>query len=183
MSRHTWYSNVAIAAVVVAGLSGCATGTGPAEAGAGAVETEVLHEVHVRFDSLTVMGSCDHNSIFESASDGEFDFELSVADADAYATDFRRKMSDTLKAGSYSLDGSWTVRVLRDVARPIGLRIHFWATERDGLLGKDPAMSQNRWVTHQWNGTTWTGGRKIELVGGEKCGVRVRYTITSSPVE
>jgi hypothetical protein len=169
-----------VSAIAFAAFTGCANPTAPTDD-----NQETLHEVSVTFESLTVLGSCDHNSIFESKDDGEFDVKVTLADAGANRMEFSRNVSATLTEATHRLNPTlWSVVVLRDVSRSVGLRVHVWASERDGLLGNDSAMSdRNLWMTHQWNGTSWTGGRTIDLVGSSQCGVRLRYSITSAPVE
>jgi hypothetical protein len=172
----------AAAAAVV--LSGCSAGsTAPDVPAAPAEPTEQnIHTVEIRFDSITVMGNCDRNSVFESAVDGEFEFLVTIADAQGIKRDYKHTAITALEEGTHLL--GWEARIRRDLTEQLGLRVHFWASELDGILGHDPEMSdKNRWVTHQWDGTKWSGDRKIELVSSAKCGVRLRYSITSAPID
>lgn len=182
-SRHRYARRLAAAAAVTI-LSACsAATTAPAEDVANNVVQSPLHDVTIRFDSITVMGTCDNNSLFETREDGEFELEFQVWNAAGTSMDWSRKPYGPLKKGTHRIPFVATVR--RDVSMDTGLRVHFWASEKDGLLGNDPDMSRkNRWMTHQYDGSGWTGGRKIELVGGEasQCGVRLIYSITSKPV-
>ena len=140
--------------------------TAPAEDVANKVVQSPLHDVTIRFDSITVMGTCDNNSLFETKEDGEFELEFQVWNAAGTSMDWSRKPYGPLTKGTHRIPYVATVR--RDVSMDTGLRVHFWASEKDGLLGNDPDMSRkNRWMTHQYDGSGWTGGRKIELVGGE----------------
>jgi hypothetical protein len=192
MSTYATYQSAArwTLAAAVAALSACASGTAPKEPGvaAGVVgETaKVMHDVYVQFHTLTVMGSCDHNSIFETKEDGEFELYVSVHDSQGAIRDWFATFSGSLKEDEYLAPRDWRTKVVRNVAVPQGLRVTFSAMEKDGLLGADPAMNHKTiWLTHQYDGNGWTGGRKIELVTGKptECGIRVDYSIVSEPVK
>lgn len=178
---------LALAAAVCACSPAAEAAMGPAEPGGPAAD--IIHLVRVRMDSITVMGSCDHNSIFESSEDGEFIFRIAVITTDVV---WGRSVSGTYKEGLHALNpaSAWTASLQRiasaerKVPELQDFSIEFHATEKDGVLGSDPAMNTYGRAHVQWSPSQnkFLAMPSIEVKSGDKCGVRLRFTITSAPV-
>lgn len=140
-------------------------------------------DVTVTVDTLTILGSCDHDSIFESPNDGEFEFMLTWGGGTVW-----RRAKTTYSERSYAVNAAATLPFRAATPR---LLYHpdvlFEATEYDGALGADRDMN------HKVVGTTvsyagdgkWNGGNLVTAIGKGSaglCGARLEFTTTSKPI-
>lgn len=180
-----------LALLLLVGPAACSSGSGditqPPPPPPPPPAADVIRRVTVRFDSITVMGSCDHDSIFESAGDGEFDFSVAVRMGTATSmssTDHAvlSGIDGTYREGVHPLPASAAMTFTRNVTQGERFRVVFHAIEKDGVLGNDPKMNgRSDGKVFEWVANAWSGSREIQLNGPDEdlCGVRLRWTVTS----
>jgi hypothetical protein len=188
-------SLLALALLLLVGPAACSSGSGdatapptPPPAPPPGPAPDVIRNVTVRFDSITVLGSCDHDSIFESANDGEFVFAVSVrlgTQTTMNTADHAviTNLSGTYREGLHRLPSSAFITFTRNVTKGDRFSVLFSASERDGALGNDSKLNNKSDAkVFQWVANGWSGTRDIQLNGPDAglCGVRLRYTVTSA---
>jgi hypothetical protein len=181
----TRHSLLALTFLLLVGSAGCSTGSGdvtgpppPPPAPPGPAP-DLIQQVTVRFDSITVLGTCDYDSIFESSADGEFTFGISIRGIAVIPG-----WNATYREGTHALGSSAQATFARNVTKGERFTVVFTASEKDGALGNDSKLNNKsgekefQWVAGAWSGAA---GASIQLQGPDPdlCGVRLRYTITS----
>jgi hypothetical protein len=189
MTSHSRFSTPAIALLLA--LSACTKGSETTAPPPPEPAADVIHAVTILFDTLTVTGSCDHNSIFESPGDGEFVFDLAirliVPTGISLTNHFvAQGLSGTYTEGGHLLSNTASTTFFRNVTKNERFGIAFTAIEKDGLLGTDPQMAIGSLFVYSWTGSDWVDGdkarrRNIEFHNGKPkdCGVRLSYRIIS----
>jgi hypothetical protein len=181
MTHQRTLRTLAFLMLVTSGACAAGSGdnvTGPPPPPPPGPAPDVIQQVTVRFDSITVLGTCDYDSIFESASDGEFTFGISVkglASIPSWNVNYRQ--------GTHALGSTARLTFRRNVTKGERFTILFTASERDGVLGNDTKLNNKagedefQWVTNRWAALRSV----IQLQGPDEdlCGVRLRYSVTS----
>jgi hypothetical protein len=187
-SGATWQSsNTAVATVSSTGrVSGVAPGSSNISAGFGGVTGQIgiqvmavdnIQRVTVRLTSLVIVGTCDDNSIFEDAGDGEFSFRFEIV-RDGGRTTIWSAGTTAFAKGSHSRDQGITFS--RNVTTGEDFLLEFRGTEFDGILGADPRFD-DRFTgrTYLYSGTLWTPSARSFTLGSGSCGATMNYTISS----
>lgn len=141
---------------------------------------DLVQAVTIAITGLEVTGSCDHDNIFESSSDGEFSFSFFITPSGStpevmFITEFQ-PYGETV----HDVGGVRTFN--RNVSRGEDFFVQFTATEFDGILGADPQLRNRvQTVNHLFQGGAWgPESNSIVLNGGkERCGVTLYYSVTS----
>jgi hypothetical protein len=178
------------AAVIALGAIACAEGTPtspspqpPPAVGAPPSVGPNIQRVTVTPSKLSVTGSCDHDSRFESADDGEFQFRLDVERGGVWTTVWSTEQG-AYKERDYSIEDR-SMTFMRNVTNGEDFLVRFVATEYDGLLGADRDFNTTTTKSHTWAGNgLWRPGlaNVIALVGkGHKdlCGAEIHYAIAT----
>jgi hypothetical protein len=190
-STATWQSsNPAVAQVDTGGVvSAVAAGSAVISASMGGVSGQLpmqvtavdnLQDVTVLVERIEIHGTCDENSLFESAVDGEFSFRFDLIREADRATLWGTSRQP-LTRGAHALPRpGLTFRL--NITRGDDFRVEFFATEHDGLLGPDPRLpGGGTGRTHVFVNGEWSDGRSFRL-GSDVCGASVFYSIASRRV-
>jgi Bacterial Ig-like domain (group 2) len=189
----TWQSpNPAVATVTSTGLlTGVSAGTVDVSAAfqgqTGRASVQVMavdniQSVLVTVTKVTIDGSCDHEDLFESPRDGEFDFQFEVERSGSGVTPIMVLSRQTMTEGDHPLS-RFSIRFNRNVTRGEEFLLRFSGTEYDGLLGADPKFNERRrFVSFSYQAGQWMPAltRSIHLAGNSPtCGVTINFTIAS----
>lgn len=176
-----------IAALLAATLTAvaCADGGTAGPTGPPPPAPDLIQSVIVRITGLEITGSCDHDSVFESSSDGEFSFSFEVTPRGSQTTRVWSVADRKYTERTHDTGGQST-RFNRNVTRGEDFEVQFRGTEYDGLLGADSDFNGKfAGRSFQYENGAWTGGTSHTLtLSGNKsrCGARIHFTVTSQEV-
>jgi hypothetical protein len=192
-SAATWQSsNPAVAQVNARGVvSAVAAGSAVVSASVSAVTGQLpiqvtavdnVQDVEVRVEEVLIHGTCDENSLFEGAADGEFSFRFDlIRGGDRVTLWFTQR--EPYARGTHPLPTRPSLVFKRNITRGDEFRVEFVATEHDGLLGPDPRLPGGGMTrSHVFVNGQWSGGREFRL-GTNPCSVGVVYSIASRTAE
>lgn len=159
----------------------------PGEPGPPVPEPDFISTVTVAAWFADVVGSCDHDNIFESSSDGEFELSVVVTPSGAAPRRIYFTPHRVLAERGTGWDlGPETARTTftRNVTRGETFSVEFKATEFDGILGADGQLDglrltrEHRFV-NGWVVDPSVGVETLAITGAkERCGITLMYGVS-----
>ena len=148
----------------------------------GQLPVEVTAGVHIErvtiaAEELTIRGTCDTDSLFESSEDGEFYFRFEVERSGGRTSIWGADEKFTL--GKHPLTAATAFN--RNITQGEDFILWFYATEYDGLLGADPKLpggGRSRSYTYE-DGVGWVASSNVLELGSSDCGASIRWTVSS----
>jgi hypothetical protein len=168
---------VAPGSSVISAAFGGQTGQLPVQV----VAVDNVQVVSITLNRVIVDGTCDTDSLFESAHDGEFSFRFEVERSGGGRTPVWTTDKQAFNLGTHSLGDSRFLRFNRNVSKGEDFVLWFTATEWDGALGADSklnAVTAKQAYTYQ--GGKWVGNAVAMSVGSDRCGATIQWTFLAS---
>lgn len=157
----------------------CGEGDSPVAPPTPGPQADLIQTITVSPGSLSVTGSCDHDSFLESSSNGEFALRFLVRlDGTEERVSFNLGQQAWAE-GTHEAPGGNLV-FTRNVTQGEDFILRFEGTEFDGLLGADAqfrGLVRERSHSPDRNGR-WSQDGTLTLTGSKaRCGVELSYTI------